>query len=163
VEFLVAALVCSLYAKDNVYIGASYSYDISSYKVGNGQDYKGSSVGTSFSIGKYFDNYRVHMGLQNTNNIGAGVDYMIQLNNSDITPYIGTALYYYYSKDKYTGTTTTYTGQSVHAWTPSLTAGFIYPLNDKFEFESSISIGKSFVSPYQDVTYKSIAGGKVYF
>jgi len=155
--------VYGLYAKENVFIGASYSYNVQRYTDSyTGQDVRMTTVNTNFSIGKYFDNYRLHMNLQSTNNIGLGGDYLINLKDSKITPYIGTSLYYYYYSKKYSGNSHTYYSNNNYtnkSTTVGLYAGLTYPINKHFEFDTNLYTGFSMVSRLSDVLYRGFSIG----
>jgi len=157
-------LVGSLSAKDNVYIGASYSYDMFQHTDDyTEQEVDGSSIYTSFTIGKYFGDYRVHLDLSSSNSIGISADYMFNLQESDFTPFVGTSVYYSYNSRKYSGDSKTkyYTNDdySFESLSLGVQLGFTHPINEDFEFETSLLVGRVIVSGKNDLNYQSLSIG----
>ena len=157
-------LASSLMAKDNVYIGASYDYDLQQYTDDyTGQKVKGNNISTSYSIGKYFNNYRLHMNFQSSVNIGMGGDYMFKLQDSKITPYIGASAYYYYDSVKYSGSSNTryysHSNYTNKALTLGLNFCLTYPINKHFEFQTGLFIARLIVSNKNDVNTQSFSTG----
>ncbi|MBE0498598.1 MAG: outer membrane beta-barrel protein [Campylobacterales bacterium] len=125
-------LLASLQAKDNVFVGVQtgMSYSKSSYTsfLGNERTTRNSGTYQTAHIGKYFDAHRVSLSMQSSE-IGFAYDYMIDLEDQKLTPYIGTGLSYY--RHTYNnGTKDTISSLSV-----PIALGFTYPLDDRFELD----------------------------
>jgi len=127
-SILVLIFTINMEAKDNVFIGlemgyATSTFDISTPNTGIETE---STTYQQFKIGKYFDTFRVCIDLDAGKNIGAGFDYLINMNNSKFTPYIGTGLYY---------TSHDFKGGDAKGISLPVVVGSLYKIDDKFDFE----------------------------
>ncbi|WP_321777286.1 opacity family porin [Sulfurimonas sp.] len=129
-------LTTGLLAKDNMYIGAEVGYTNHTIE---DDDFKSNSEATytAYKIGKYFDEYRLSMSLENSSKIGINADYLFIQENTSFTPYLGATIKYNYVKESYTRKATfkkeTYSRSVIFL---GVTLGFIYEINDSFELDT---------------------------
>ena len=141
IVLLLLMFAFSVYAKENVFIGARYGVvKTHSGAEGSLSENTLETVSKYFVMGKYFDSYRVSLSMDYEHVIGFDAAYLFNLEQSNFTPYLGGGLYY----NKYTRTYQ----QDQEAYAPNeegivfrVKGGFTYPINKQFEIEPSIIIG----------------------
>jgi len=162
-KIIIAALftllcISTLNAKDNLYIGANYAIGTTTKDLDNGQTQNETFDDTYFVIGKYFEDYRLFLNLDTLNNIGMEYSYLFHFDDTkkfDI--FLGTGLYYHYYDVSYSGSSSNsiqYADYSDKKIGVVLSAGTIYSLNKKFEWECGIKVFKT-----SDDIYKNIYTG----
>jgi len=134
-------LTTGLVAKNNMFIGAEVGYSSSDYEDDFSKN-NSKSIYTSYKLGKYFDEYRLSMSLQNSSSIGINADYLFIQENSGFTPYIGAVIGYYYHESSYTNKSPSYEYTSKQSViTLGATLGLIYEINDSFEIDTGCGVG----------------------
>lgn len=128
-------------AKNNMFIGAEVGYSSSNYE-DDFSDNDSKSIYTSYKLGKYFDEYRLSMSLQNSNSIGINADYLFIQEDSGFTPYIGTVIGYYYRESSHTNKSPSYEYTSKQSLISlGATIGLIYEINESFEIDTGCGVG----------------------
>lgn len=158
-------LLASLQAKDNVFVGvqAGMNYSKSTYTstlstnidpFGNERTTRASNTYQTAHIGKYFDAHRVSLSMQSSA-VGFSYDYMIDLEDQDITPYIGTGLSY----SRRTYESSLGFNESSSSLSVPIVLGFTYPLADRFELDAGLRYSR-FISSSSNSTLYSMSEPK---